>query len=163
MGDHGNRYGGILSTDIGFVETSMPLFHIHIPEQLNHQHPHLLQHLRRNSDRLTTWSDLHKMLKDVPESSYAIQSPGKIDDGKYSVWRQLIPMSRTCAEAKIHQQYCVCIERQEVDIEDDRVQSAARAVIRFINTILEQVDLECSKLWLLEIKDAKVSIRYIIV
>lgn len=65
MGDHGNRFGSILETAIGRIETSMPYFSIHIPKKIASQHPHLDQYLKLNEKRLTTWLDVRHFLLDI--------------------------------------------------------------------------------------------------
>lgn len=65
MGDHGNRFGPILQTAVGRIESAMPFFSIHIPKKITTRHPHLNEYLKLNQKRLTTWLDVREMLLDV--------------------------------------------------------------------------------------------------
>ncbi|RWS29153.1 uncharacterized protein B4U80_10267 [Leptotrombidium deliense] len=65
MGDHGSRVGPQMETYMGKVESSMPLFAIHMPQSLIDKHPHIHKYLTMNSERLITFYDAHKVLYDV--------------------------------------------------------------------------------------------------
>lgn len=72
MGDHGSRMDGISWTPLGHIEVKSPLFGIRIPKKLHKTHGHLQQFLEINQNRLTTYLDIHKMLKDVAQSRFHI-------------------------------------------------------------------------------------------
>lgn len=65
MGDHGIRQGPYVDSPMGRMEGSLPFFSIRIPNNLNHNYPHLRKYLSLNQDRLTTWFDVHKTLLDI--------------------------------------------------------------------------------------------------
>ncbi|RWS19438.1 uncharacterized protein B4U80_08316, partial [Leptotrombidium deliense] len=65
MGDHGNRYGSFLETPIGRIEERMPLFAMHLPDSFLVDKPHFRKYFDINSNRLTTWLDVHQVLLDI--------------------------------------------------------------------------------------------------
>ncbi|RWS06983.1 uncharacterized protein B4U79_10917 [Dinothrombium tinctorium] len=150
MGDHGNRYGAVLETFIGKVESRMPLFAMHLPEKLLQKHSHLKHFLELNKQRLTTWLDVHRTLLDVAAANYSIIRD-KSKSRSYSVWRQAVPLDRNCAEALIPESYCVCDQREELNVSDAKVQKAAEVLVLKLNAILKQ-EKKCKKLFLHEIK-----------
>ncbi|RWS05586.1 hypothetical protein B4U79_03153, partial [Dinothrombium tinctorium] len=128
MGDHGNRYGAFLETNIGRIEERMPLLGIHLPIKLTENEPHLAKFLRINSERLTTWLDAYQLLLDVAHSNYTIIEK-KEKKRQYSLWREEVPVDRTCNEALIPDNYCVCEQKIEVNGTEKFVQEAARILV----------------------------------
>ncbi|XP_023241724.1 uncharacterized protein LOC111639970 [Centruroides sculpturatus] len=157
MGDHGSRFGKAAITSIGRVEERMPLFSITLPSTLEDQHPHLRTYLKRNSDRLTTWFDVHSMLMDIMTSTYKPISPTHIWNSRgYSPWRMMIPTKRTCEKAGIPENYCVCEKEIKIPPTDQRCLEAANKLVQHLNQILEPVKLLCAQLSLRNISKGKV-------
>lgn len=147
MGDHGNRYGNILTTSIGRIEERMPLFSISIPSALEEQHPHLRSYLKRNSERLTTWLDVHSMLMDIVKSTYEESPPVHVWNTRgYSAWRMEIPINRTCQAAGIPENHCVCQSEANISPDDQRSLEASYILVNHLNQLLEVVKTSCVKL-----------------
>ncbi|CAG2103779.1 unnamed protein product [Medioppia subpectinata] len=122
----------------------MPLFGVRIPDQLNQKYPNLLPTLESNSERLMTWLDLHHMLADIAFQKYSPLNPVPHELRSYSPWRQPIPHSRTCLNALIPDNYCVCDKRKSMNVSEPIVRIASLALIQRINNFVPQE--KCHKL-----------------
>ncbi|XP_022234991.1 uncharacterized protein LOC106473914 [Limulus polyphemus] len=159
MGDHGNRYGNVLETEVGRIEERMPFFSIHLPLTLKKQYPHLQKYLKMNSERLTTWIDIHSLLMDVATETYFESELQHVWNTRgYSPWRMLIPNNRTCEEAGIPKQFCICQQFYTVSVDDPISKQVADAFVIELNSMLEPVSVLCAKLWLNRIIQAQVII-----
>ncbi|RWS25781.1 uncharacterized protein B4U80_01911 [Leptotrombidium deliense] len=158
MGDHGNRYGNILESDIGRIEERMPLFAMHLPERLLKKHNHLKTYLNINSRRLTTWLDVHRTLQDVVHSNYTPIST--LENRSYSLWRQEVPKNRTCEQALVPENFCVCDERKEISTSDPHVKKAAIVLVNKINDVLSKEKSKCHFLKLYKIKSSFVVLAW---
>ncbi|XP_076315052.1 uncharacterized protein LOC143227493 [Tachypleus tridentatus] len=159
MGDHGNRYGNVLETEVGRIEERMPFFSIHLPSTLKKQYPHLQKYLKMNSERLTTWIDIHSLLMDVATETYFESAPQHVWNTRgYSPWRMLIPSNRTCEEAGIPQQFCICQQFYNIPVDDPTSKQVADAFVIELNSMLEPVSMACAKLWLNRIIQGQVII-----
>lgn len=65
MGDHGLRYGYASRTPTGLIDMNMPAFEIHLPHRLTKLYPHLNKLLQLNSEKITSWLDIHQVLLDI--------------------------------------------------------------------------------------------------
>jgi hypothetical protein len=54
----------------------------------------------------------------------------------YSPWRELIPSSRTCQDALIPDEFCVCDQRRAINVSDQIVIDASLALINHINNLV---------------------------
>ncbi|XP_023241503.1 uncharacterized protein LOC111639791 [Centruroides sculpturatus] len=157
MGDHGNRYGSILTTSIGRIEERMPLFSVSIPSALEERHPHLRTYLKKNSERLTTWLDVHSMLMDIVKSTYEESPPIHVWNTRgYSVWRMEIPINRTCETAGIPENHCVCQTEAIIPPDDPRCLEASDVLVNHLNRLLEVVRPFCAQLSLRKLLQAAV-------
>lgn len=103
-GDHGNRMGSIVETVIGRVEERMPFVSLIVPKRLLRAAPALEDNLLANERRLTTWIDLHETFKDLLNVDKLLaqvngRSRSHHERRGYSLWRQKVPLERTCKEA----------------------------------------------------------------
>jgi len=57
---------------------------------------------------------------------------------QYSIWRENIPISRTCHEALIPDIYCVCDDRRKLNITDSLVMNASLSLISYVNNLLPE-------------------------
>ncbi|XP_054163318.1 uncharacterized protein LOC128961138 [Oppia nitens] len=153
MGDHGNRFGPVLQTVIGRIEERMPLFAVRLPDRMVEKYPHLLNTLETNSEKLITWLDLYEMLTDIVFQRYKthesfIQSSHQplSTIRSYSPWRQSIPDWRTCDNALIPENYCVCNKRKLLNITEPIVKTASVALIKQINGLVPP--LKCQTVYL---------------
>ncbi|XP_053214187.1 uncharacterized protein LOC128397483 [Panonychus citri] len=156
MGDHGNRYGPSLKTSYGQIETRMPLFGIHIPPKLLSEHKHLSEYLKKNEKKLTTWLDVREILKDIVAGQYTpIVSSSKRK--AYSVWREEVPSNRTCQDALIPMEFCLCSKKHSMPVNSAFARHLSSIVIDHLNGLLsEYIDNNvCLPLSLKEIHSLK--------
>ncbi|XP_053214189.1 uncharacterized protein LOC128397485 [Panonychus citri] len=137
MGDHGNRIGPSLKTGYGQIESRMPLFGIHIPPKLLSEHKHLSEYLKKNEKKLTTWLDIREILKDIVAGQYTpIVSSSKRK--AYSVWREEVPSNRTCQDALIPMEFCLCLRRHSVPVNSTLARHLSSVVIDHLNHLLSE-------------------------
>ncbi|XP_025016840.1 uncharacterized protein LOC107363232 isoform X3 [Tetranychus urticae] len=115
MGDHGPRVGAVTkslgdptNTPYARVEGSLPFFAMRIPDSLDSQYPHLRKYLASNEKRLTSWYDIHQILLDTAQGHFKPIGTRKETPVAYSIFREEIPISRTCEDANISPVYCAC-------------------------------------------------------
>uniref|UniRef100_T1KBP2 Uncharacterized protein n=1 Tax=Tetranychus urticae TaxID=32264 RepID=T1KBP2_TETUR len=154
MGDHGNRFGPLFRTEYGQIETRMPLFNIHIPPQLSHKHQHLAYYLKMNEKKLTTWLDVREMLKDIVSGNYEPIVPSSKRTG-YSVWREEVPLDRTCQDGLIPLEFCLCIKKQSFPVNSSLAQTVSTALITRLNQALSKSNNICHELSLKDIHSVK--------
>src|SRR5687768_53758 len=67
----------------------------------------------------------------------------------YSLWREVVPTSRSCEDAAISETYCVCGKRTKVEslLREDVVE-ASLALVESINYLLKDVSDKCATLTL---------------
>ncbi|CAJ0587549.1 unnamed protein product, partial [Mesorhabditis spiculigera] len=112
MGDHGQRFGPVASTDQGKFEMNNPLLLISLPKRLRDSK--VAKMLQKNKDELMSHHDLHATFIDIIRH----QAPadfGETDFRKIegsignSLLRELDPNSpRSCKYQPIPSQYCIC-------------------------------------------------------
>lgn len=154
----------------------MPLFAIHLPKDLDERFPHLKEYLHANNEALTTWLDIHEMLRDIVNGTYSpreIPSTYSLHRGKelktktegedqlslkraYSLWREIVPKSRTCESALIPDHFCVCEDRKQLDAQHEIALSSSQTLVQIINENLPQET--CLPLTLDKIMSAEVSL-----
>ena len=130
MGDHGSRFGFMRREIQGKLEERLPLFGMVFPPWFSEKYPKLYENLRVNTDRLTSWYDLHATFRHM--LSYP-DLPSNIKHGQSLLLE--VPASRTCAQANIAPHWCPCQEWSAVDTMDSHVQNAAQAVVEFMNSL----------------------------
>ncbi|XP_043212456.1 uncharacterized protein LOC122376635 [Amphibalanus amphitrite] len=153
--DHGMRFGPIMRTELGGYESRMPLFYIVPPPRFETDHPERLASLRTNSRRLTTFFDVHATLRDVLLDAGATSSDLPVFPGPGHSLFAPVPEERSCEDAGIAPQWCVCRVRQPLPPDLDVVSRVANATVRHINDVLlRQVRAQCAELRLLRVIDA---------
>uniref|UniRef100_T1KBP6 Uncharacterized protein n=1 Tax=Tetranychus urticae TaxID=32264 RepID=T1KBP6_TETUR len=140
MGDHNNRYGPLFMTGYGQIETRMPLFNIHVPPQLIKK----------------------EMLKDIVSGNHTyscnyepIVYPSK--RAAYSVWREEVPLDRTCKDALIPVEYCLCLKRHNFPVDSQLAQIVSTALVARLNQALSEFNDLCHELFLKDIYNAEVA------
>ncbi|GMT18488.1 hypothetical protein PFISCL1PPCAC_9785, partial [Pristionchus fissidentatus] len=113
MGDHGLRFGKILSTPIGQRDVNNPMLHISVPSKLRRNEA-LMRNLKENSQKLLTMFDLHATILDIAQS---FSDPANIDFNKArntenlkgsSILRPLPAFLRNCKTLPIPLRFCIC-------------------------------------------------------
>ena len=134
-GDHGPRWGYSNSNGIGRLEERMNLVSVRIPDSLNNKHPHLRMFLEANRHRLISWLDNHQMMLDVTKNDFAPLRTMK--SGPISPWRQVARADRSCSDAGINSEYCVCDGQISVNKNKNDVFQASKNFVQFVNRIIK--------------------------
>ncbi|KAI6190395.1 hypothetical protein M3Y97_00113000 [Aphelenchoides bicaudatus] len=120
-GDHGQRINKIKHTYYGKIEERMPLAAIHLPDRFRQFHPKLYDRLVQNTNRFTSTFDLHETLKDLTQlRDTNTNQVVSIDNETKRVGRSLfeeIPINRDCKDAKVPENFCVCMQNLDEGIE----------------------------------------------
>lgn len=69
-----------------------------------------------------------------------------------------LPEKRSCEEAGIPDEYCICQNEKSVDINEPVVQRAANQLVAYTNQLLKPVDDKCALLRLKQITGARMSV-----
>ncbi|XP_055630168.1 uncharacterized protein LOC129770974 isoform X2 [Toxorhynchites rutilus septentrionalis] len=161
--DHGLRFGAVRSLLTGWLEERLPFIFIWLPEWFKEQHPHIVQALKVNRNRLTNPYDLHVTLKHVLElSGRSVDSPAPLSCPNCQSLFQEMPWNRSCEETSIAPHWCTCSDFEKIDKGSKIVQEAVRFVIDAINADLgeNQKNLTkklCAKMQLKSISLAKMA------
>ena len=106
----------IQKTTIGRIEERMSFFGVHIPKKFRLKYPEKFENFVENRNRLTSNFDVHETFKDIlsltTEESYEKKTKHGI-----SLFEK-IPKSRTCEEAIIPENFCVCMEEVKPNPKD---------------------------------------------
>lgn len=129
MGDHGTRYGKARELLQGKLEERLPLFAMSFPSWFSSRYPKIVENLRTNTDRLTSWYDVYATYRHM--LSYP-EVPSDLKHGK-SLFLE-IPKSRTCADATVDQHWCPCLQWSAVNMDHSHVQNAALAAVEYMNS-----------------------------
>ncbi|VDO32816.1 unnamed protein product [Brugia timori] len=87
MGDHGNRIGSIQRTYIGRIEERAPLFSIRLPDAFIYKYQEETKNLMMNTKRISRG---------------------------ISLMDEVVNKDRTCEDAGIPQNFCLCMERRNL-------------------------------------------------
>ncbi|XP_074596277.1 uncharacterized protein LOC141851431 [Brevipalpus obovatus] len=136
IGDHGSNYGDYWYTVRGRLESRMPFFSIRLPKHLQDRHPHLKKMLQSNTDRLTSWFDVHKMLLDVVHGNYEYV-PHWTDHREVPLFRTIVPADRTCSSADIPADYCTCNGTIGIQKEWETGTTISKMIVSEVNKILK--------------------------
>ena len=128
--DHGLRYGPFRDTYVGFHEERLPMFVLLPPEWFRRRYPDIWKNLNVNSKRLVTPFDIHATLHNILGATST-----NFPQRGTSIFTE-IPESRTCLEASIGINWCMCHPRMPLDITEDYVVEAANAFVKHMNQII---------------------------
>lgn len=158
MSDHGAKRGIHRHTKQADFEVLNPYFGIRLPKAFEKLHPEDVKSLRNNANRLVTAYDLHGMFADIIKY---------ITDGKVNVpvhpgsisLLQNIPRNRSCENAYIKPEYCLCNEFVKVSEKSLIAKKISEAMVTFINEKVRPIKHLCSKSTLLKIISISSSFR----
>uniref|UniRef100_A0A1I7ZB10 Uncharacterized protein n=1 Tax=Steinernema glaseri TaxID=37863 RepID=A0A1I7ZB10_9BILA len=111
MGDHGNRIGSIQRSYVGRIEERMPMLSIYLPEAFRATHPQYIENLNFNANRLTSNFDIHATLKQIAMGTFG--SEASVFRG-VSLLTERVPVERTCEQAGVPPNFCVCMEEKRL-------------------------------------------------
>lgn len=155
LADHGHRFDAIRASLTGRLEERLPLFALSVPASL--RDPALLRTLEENALRLTSHFDLYATLVDILRRARGeAPLPGHKGDRGLSLLRP-IPTHRSCSEAGIPADYCVCQVERPLNASTEPVPAAAALILASLNERLAQgVPGSCAVLTLARVVSAAV-------
>ncbi|KAH8417491.1 hypothetical protein KR222_001002 [Zaprionus bogoriensis] len=151
--DHGIRYGPLMDLSSGLLDTSLPMLFIHLPPWFRKQYPEYAAALQLNRNRLTSHFDLFQTLMhivDLGRLENSVPLPRANDCPQCQSLFHPVKENRTCAEAGIPRDYCVC--RPYKRIAQPWTDRIVRGTIERINDFLWSKKLNniCKNLTLFE-------------
>jgi len=138
----------------GPIQHHLPLLSMIVPKSILSRYPQMEEALTINQQRLIAWFDVYKTIKHLAAYPNPIESfwdnPTKYSKGSMSLLQE-IPGDRTCEEAQISEEACIC--RQWVAVTNKQLhQTASKSIITHLNQLPDVKDLEhCSPLSMKEI------------
>uniref|UniRef100_A0A8R1I1S3 Uncharacterized protein n=1 Tax=Caenorhabditis japonica TaxID=281687 RepID=A0A8R1I1S3_CAEJA len=111
MGDHGNRIGAIQRRYHGRIEERMPLMAIRLPTDFAQKFPEEYRNFLDNKYKLTSNFDIHKTLHDIVHMRLGKDKTDSLnnDNGRGISLFDAISSTRTCYEANIPENFCMCM------------------------------------------------------
>lgn len=137
--DHATRYGPITETVSGIYEQRLAFFYLYIPDSLilSGKNASVLRQIARdNQFRLTSHFDVYATLQHVLTGHTG--SGGQYGQSLLAP----VPLGRTCAQAGIQPQYCLCDRYEPVVIEAKHVQ-VAHFLIDYLNQQIKPYRNQC--------------------
>ena len=133
MGDHGLRFGMVRTQVQGKLEERLPLFSILTPPWFQSIYPKIMQNLKINRGRLTSWFDVYATFRHV--LSYP-DFPTNLTRGQ-SLFSE-VPKTRTCKDVGTPEHFCPCLQWVTVSVDHPHIQSAGLAAVEYINNLLSR-------------------------
>ncbi|CAG5122039.1 unnamed protein product [Candidula unifasciata] len=140
LSDHGTRWGKFRDSVNGHFESRTPFTILTFPEWFLKKYPDVAENLRINTKRLTSHFDTHATLLDLLyfKSDY----PPPLPPNRYGLsLLKEIPWNRTCKEASIPAEFCMCGYREveDIDIHSELSKHLSHLLIKSINEMIENV------------------------
>lgn len=140
--DHHLRFGAVTRTTSFLYESRLPFAYVYLPGELPN-FSELRKVLRVNAHRLTSHFDFHPTMLHV---LYGKPAP---DAEPYGVSLLTeVPENRTCPEAGIAEQYCLCNDFRPINTTSKREQKLLQTlsffVVQYINKLLLEVNFTTS-------------------
>lgn len=154
LGDHGSRYGELRETIQGKIEERLPFLSVTLPDRMLKNFPEIAKNLKRNSELLTSYFDLHATFKHI------LSYPSLPTGVKYgaSLFTQLNETERLCENMGVDDRWCPCINFEELNASDPFSQKLANTAVSYINELLSKSKSSkklCSQLNLDNVIDAR--------
>ncbi|KAK7868801.1 hypothetical protein R5R35_003642 [Gryllus longicercus] len=135
LGDHGNRFDDFRATVLGRVESNLPYLTISLPPATRAAKPHLQEGLQRNNATFITWYDVYELLSDLALANLqAASRVARFGQVGWSLFRG-VP-ARTCPQAGVPWEYCVCVREVALRAGDAAARAAGRALVAHVNALL---------------------------
>ncbi|KAI6238822.1 hypothetical protein M3Y99_00639000 [Aphelenchoides fujianensis] len=123
MGDSGQKEHEIASTYVGRVEERMPLMAVYVPPKFRRAEAEKFANLRANANRLTSAFDVHQTLQEAMGFEQPTERSGS------SLFHP-IEADRSCQDARIPAQHCMCMKPLDVAVLNETQKFQARALMR---------------------------------
>ena len=148
FGDHGIRGAGFRGTMQGKLEERLPFLSITLPEWFVKKFPIHIEHLRKNTEVLTSHFDFYSTLK------HLITFPNNDEDNSIygrSLLTNIHEFNRTCEDIRVRSHWCPCILFNPLDKNDPVVVDVSKKAVEFLNKLIEREEIprkKCAKLYL---------------
>lgn len=158
LSDHGMRWGKILGTDQGRLESSLPLLGILFPDQFTRRYKVAFRNIQENAHQLTTPFDIYETLLDLLNPGSLHDSLlQKRSDRNTSVDQRsslFLPVSarRNCSSMGIAEHWCACRRGNKTKTGSKVKAMAAGKLLDHINKLLKNYP-QCRKLILDHVYD----------
>jgi len=123
---------------------------IKVPDYFSAEFPDIIKNFRKNQDSLTTPYDLFATFQ------HTIKFP---DVPRFLPYQQSlfspIPLSRTCADARVDSHWCSCRQRESVEISDEIVRGAQLLVAELNSRLHEHGEGRCTEISLSKVISAE--------
>ncbi|KAK3751299.1 hypothetical protein RRG08_019720 [Elysia crispata] len=128
--DHGSRWGKIRETYNGVVESRNPFMLLTFPTWFLKKYPDTRRNLETNTRRLTSHSDTRQMLLDLLYFKSSRPTPPFRGKHGLSLFQE-IPTYRTCENASIPENQCLCGQKVEkfLSVSSANVKPLARSLL----------------------------------
>ena len=148
LSDHGQRWGDLRHTFIGFIEERMPYHMIVFPDRFKKRYRTAWKNLLINQNRLTSNYDIYKTMKSILNQDFESQSNDILEKESHgqSLFK-VVPETRTCLDCHIPEYFCVCENSVSVKTDNYELNQSANAIIEKLNEKLHDFTM-CAKLQL---------------
>ncbi|BFZ21854.1 hypothetical protein BsWGS_24893 [Bradybaena similaris] len=133
--DHGVRHGPLRSSVNGNFESKAPFTVLTFPDWFLNKYPDVAANLKRNTKRLTSHFDTHATLLDLLHFKSEAPPPrASHSDGISLLYK--IPWDRTCKDARIPSDFCLCGYRaiQEMNLTSHFSENLTKLVVEALNS-----------------------------
>jgi hypothetical protein len=128
-----------ISSQSGHHEERLPFIYIWLPPWFKQKYPQIVQNLITNRNRLTTPFDLHMTLKHILELSGRTEKlPQALNCPQAQSLFETVPWNRSCDDACIETHWCTCTTYKSVNKNDEKVQTAIKFAIDWMNKELDE-------------------------
>jgi hypothetical protein len=139
MTDHGARFSAARLTPQGKVEERLPFMSFILPPSFRQKYPRAVDALRTNVNRLTTPFDVYATLLSLLDMSKASSTNTTNVTHRAISLFNVIPAQRTCDHLKLKPHWCSCLQWQEVDVNNIKINRVAKSIVSYINQLLSTV------------------------
>ncbi|CAG5127016.1 unnamed protein product, partial [Candidula unifasciata] len=132
--DHGVRWGPLRDSKYGFFESRTPYTILTFPDWFLRKYPDVAANLKVNSKRLTSHFDTYATLLDL---LYFKSNSSLLPKSRRSISLfDKIPWDRTCEDASVPQEFCLCGYQNlaDVDTKSPISKALAELVIEALNS-----------------------------
>ncbi|BFZ21885.1 hypothetical protein BsWGS_24924 [Bradybaena similaris] len=140
LSDHGTRWGKLRDSVNGHFESRTPFTILTFPEWFLKKYPDVAENLRINTKRLTSHFDTHATLLDL--MYFKSDNPPPLAPIRHgmSLFKE-IPGNRTCYDASIPLEFCMCgyKEVENIDINSELSKMLSHLLVKTINDKTDSV------------------------